>query len=334
MSSTTSPKTSLAKLVLYPKPKPFKVMVLGQSGVGKSALVVRFITRRFIGEYDPNLEKTYSFHTVIDNEMVYFEILDSAGDSHESEYANLDSNIRWAEAFILMYSVTDKCSFDECHRLKFLINYNKRRRRLSSSMKDSLPETPVVLVANKADQIGDRMVSTEEGQRRSKEIGCVCFHEISVRESIDQVWSVFSDARRFWRVSNKWSRGRECRDTSIVGIGTDLRQPPVALGRTLARTISDSTDTAATITTPVGAFCNRWTEMDLEEEDEISVTRSNSTSSSGKSEDTEEFRARASTDSRLPPRPTRTRHPNVNRPLPPPARRMSVAMRGNSANTY
>ncbi|KOB69659.1 putative MRAS2 [Operophtera brumata] len=191
MSTTTSPKTSIAKLVLYPKPKPFKVMVLGQSGVGKS-------------------EKTYQFQTVIDNEMVYFEILDSAGESHESEYANLENNIRWAEAFILMYSVTDKCSFDECHRLKFLINYNKRRRRLTSS--------------TKIDQGGDRMVTTDEGQRRSKEIG--------------------------------------------------------------------------------------------------------------RSECAEEFRARASTDSRLPPRPARARHPLSSRPFPPPVRRMSVAMRGNNANSY
>ena len=45
----------------------------------------------------------------------------------------------------------------------------------------------MVLVGNKTDQGGDRMVSLEDGQRRSKEIGCVCFHEISVRESVDQV---------------------------------------------------------------------------------------------------------------------------------------------------
>ena len=51
----------------------------------------------------------------------------------ESECLTLEANIRWAEAFILMYSVTDKCSFDECNRLKFLINYNKRRRRLGSN---------------------------------------------------------------------------------------------------------------------------------------------------------------------------------------------------------
>ncbi|CAH1635216.1 unnamed protein product [Spodoptera littoralis] len=317
MSTTTSPKTSLAKLVLYPKPKPFKVMVLGQSGVGKSALVVRFITRRFIGEYDPNLEKIYAFQTVIDNEMVYFEILDSAGESHESEYANLESNIRWAEAFILMYSVTDKCSFDECHRLKFLINYNKRRRRLASSMRDCAIETPVVMVGNKVDQVGDRMVTTEEGQRRSKEIGCVCFHEISVRESIDQVWGVFRDARRFWRVSSKWSK-------------RDGDRHPATLGRPLARASSDTTpDTNA-----APPFCRRWTEMELDEEDEVCVGRSDSTSSSGRSECGDEFRARASTDSRLPPRPARPRHPLPTRPFPAPVRRMSVAMRGNNASTY
>nr|CAH7717373.1 unnamed protein product [Callosobruchus chinensis] len=57
-------------------------MVLGQSGIGKSAMVVRFITKRYIGEYDPTLEKIYTFHTVMDNEMVYFEILDTAGQPH------------------------------------------------------------------------------------------------------------------------------------------------------------------------------------------------------------------------------------------------------------
>lgn len=47
-------------------------------------MVVRFITRRFIGEYDPSLEKVYAFHTVMDDEMVYFDILDTAGQPHVS----------------------------------------------------------------------------------------------------------------------------------------------------------------------------------------------------------------------------------------------------------
>jgi Ras family len=49
-----------------------------------AAMVVRFITKRFIGEYDPNLEKTYTHSTTVDNEIVLFEILDAAGQSNVS----------------------------------------------------------------------------------------------------------------------------------------------------------------------------------------------------------------------------------------------------------
>jgi hypothetical protein len=46
------------------------------------AMVVRYITKRFIGEYDPNLEKTYTHNTTVDNEDVFFEILDGAKQSN------------------------------------------------------------------------------------------------------------------------------------------------------------------------------------------------------------------------------------------------------------
>lgn len=35
----------------------------------------------------------------------------------------LEEKIRWADAFILLYSVTDPCSFSEINRLKFLISH-------------------------------------------------------------------------------------------------------------------------------------------------------------------------------------------------------------------
>lgn len=54
-------------------------------------------------------------------------------------------------------------------------------------IKDNSCDAPVMLVANKIDQFGDRMVLVEDGQRRYREIGCVGFREISVRESIEQV---------------------------------------------------------------------------------------------------------------------------------------------------
>lgn len=116
------------------------------------AMVVRFITKRFIGEYDSQ-ERIYNFNAVIDNETVNFEILDSCGINNQVSFLTIfmwnylrflisypkeseslinqfETNIRWGDAFIIVYSVTDKCSFEEVNRLKFLINYIKRRRKI------------------------------------------------------------------------------------------------------------------------------------------------------------------------------------------------------------
>ncbi|CAH0553101.1 unnamed protein product [Brassicogethes aeneus] len=323
--NATSPKSSLAKLGLYPRQKSLKVMVLGQSGIGKTAMVVRFTTKRYIGDYDPTLEKVYAHHTVIDNEMMYFDILDTAGQPHESEYLGLEANIRWAEAFILMYSVTDKCSFDECYRLKFLINYNKRRRKLGSSSKDGIYDVPVVLVGNKIDQIEDRMVSLEEGQRRSKEIGCVCFHEISVRESIDQVWSVFRDVCRFWRVHSK-------NPTKLRRTASEKEQASPDTSRLYSTAISPSTLIPQSIR-PTGTINRRWTEVEEEEEAEKVESQASSPNDIGP------FRGRASTDGHLQQRPWRWRYPPPNSTSTEQVfsttraeRRMSISMRGNKAS--
>ncbi|KAK4881460.1 hypothetical protein RN001_004779 [Aquatica leii] len=302
-------------------------MVLGQTGVGKTALVVRFVTRRYIGEYDPTLEKIYTYHTIIDNEMVCFDILDTAGQPHESECLALEANIRWAEAFILVYSVTDKCSFDECNRLKFLINYNKRRRRLGGGSKDGIHDVPVLLVGNKTDQSDDRMVSLEEGQKRSKEIGCVCFHEISVRESIEQVFAVFRDVCRFWRMQSKCPNKLKRSGSEKEAVSPDT-----------VRFICSSTISPVN-TTPLNTKINmnrRWTDIDLEEDAESESSKASTSSSP--SESIVPFRERASTDGHLIQKPWRWRYP------PPAAesnpemfysranRRMSISMKGNNAS--
>uniref|UniRef100_T1GIW0 small monomeric GTPase n=1 Tax=Megaselia scalaris TaxID=36166 RepID=T1GIW0_MEGSC len=94
------------------------------------ALVVRFITHRYIGEYT-NLEKyTYNHIKTVDNDNVRFEVLDTAGNHcNDLEKMGLRSHIKWADGFVLMYSISDLCSFNECSRLKFLINYSKRRKK-------------------------------------------------------------------------------------------------------------------------------------------------------------------------------------------------------------
>ena len=60
--------------------KQIKLAVLGAAGVGKSAMIVRFITGRFLHQYDPTLEDEYSIETEVEGERCNVSILDTAGE--------------------------------------------------------------------------------------------------------------------------------------------------------------------------------------------------------------------------------------------------------------
>ena len=57
----------------------YKMIVLGDGGVGKSALTIQFISNYFVEEYDPNIEDCYRKQAVIDGEVCRLDILDTAG---------------------------------------------------------------------------------------------------------------------------------------------------------------------------------------------------------------------------------------------------------------
>ncbi|XP_036947654.1 ras-related and estrogen-regulated growth inhibitor isoform X1 [Acanthopagrus latus] len=149
---------------------PVKLLVLGAQNTGKTALCVRFITKRYIGEYDHKKEMTYRCSRVVDQETVDMEIMDIA--CKETSVASLESSIRWADGFLLLYSVTQRVSFLDVPRFKKLIDQTKQSLVV-----------PTMLVANKADLEIGREVTTEEGQRLAKELRC-SFRELSVAEAV------------------------------------------------------------------------------------------------------------------------------------------------------
>ncbi|XP_039257053.2 uncharacterized protein LOC120333760 [Styela clava] len=59
------------------KSSDVNVLVIGSEGVGKSALVVRYLTKRFIGDYAPNIETVYDHTIVIDGKEIYIHVWDS-----------------------------------------------------------------------------------------------------------------------------------------------------------------------------------------------------------------------------------------------------------------
>uniref|UniRef100_A0A8D8W2L9 small monomeric GTPase n=1 Tax=Cacopsylla melanoneura TaxID=428564 RepID=A0A8D8W2L9_9HEMI len=86
-----------------------KVAVIGAPGVGKRALIVRFLTRRYIGEYDHQSDSRYKGEVLVDGDTVLFEILDTCPKSIE-ELPSRDT-IHWADGILLVYAITDRESF-------------------------------------------------------------------------------------------------------------------------------------------------------------------------------------------------------------------------------
>jgi len=154
----------------------YKVVVLGDGGVGKTALTIQLCLNHFIENYDPTIEDSYRKHAVIDDEPCLIEILDTAG---QEEYTALrDQWIREGDGFLIVYSITQRATFERVEKFKYQI----------SRVKDS-ESIPIVLVGNKADKIQEREVALQEGAAIAKRLGCE-FVETSAktRHNLEQAY--------------------------------------------------------------------------------------------------------------------------------------------------
>ncbi|ELR21036.1 Ras subfamily protein [Acanthamoeba castellanii str. Neff] len=80
-------------------------------GVGKSALTIMFIQNHFIEEYDPTIEDSYRKQFLVNVYVVLMDILDTAGPEEFS--AMREQWVRTGTAFMMVYSVTNRASFEE-----------------------------------------------------------------------------------------------------------------------------------------------------------------------------------------------------------------------------
>lgn len=131
-----------------------------------------------------------------DGETHRFEILDLSNpvlQSAEDEKGEKDfeDNIRWGDAFMLLYSTVDRPSFNEITRLAFLISFLH---------KCSSPKPIVTLVATKIDLEDTRMISEVEGRKLAESIGAR-FHEVSASESYVEIERIFRESADLSRFS-------------------------------------------------------------------------------------------------------------------------------------
>ena len=130
--------------------REYKVVVLGEMGVGRTAFLLRYVQGEFVGDTDPHLEDAYRKQIEVEKgHTVLLDALDVNGvlDSLQQSW------IRSGEGFLLLYDVTSRPSFE---RMQEWFDWIRR-------VKDS-QWIPLILVGHKADLIDSIVVPEEEGR--------------------------------------------------------------------------------------------------------------------------------------------------------------------------
>ncbi|CDQ63282.1 ras-related and estrogen-regulated growth inhibitor-like protein [Oncorhynchus mykiss] len=158
------------------------VVVLGTGRVGKSALTVRFLTRRFIGEYG-DIESIFSHNVIVDGRDITFNIWDSPYYQDLSRETSLyEKRVQWADGFVLVYSICDRASFNAVTKLIQSIKDNKDYL--------GMDKVPIVIVGNKKDLNHRRTVLSEEGRLLALTTACQ-FYEVTAAENYHSILMVF-----------------------------------------------------------------------------------------------------------------------------------------------
>src|SRR5690349_8536516 len=119
----------------------------------------------FVETYDPTIENSYRKEVAIDGKSCVIEILDTAG---QEEYTALrDQWIRDGEAFLILYSITDRVSFNRVQR------YHSQIQRIKGTIyAGSHWNVPVIVVGNNSDRVTEREVSVQEGHEMAEKLDC------------------------------------------------------------------------------------------------------------------------------------------------------------------
>eukprot|EP00300_Choanocystis_sp_HF-7_P039872 c621_g1_i1.p1 GENE.c621_g1_i1~~c621_g1_i1.p1 ORF type:complete len:269 (+),score=44.95 c621_g1_i1:112-918(+) len=117
----------------------YRMVILGEGGVGKTALLMRYINGKFPDSWDPTIDGEVEKQARIDDKVCRLQILDTAG---QEEFQNLFPGwVRNQDGYILVYSVENRKSFEQILDIEAQVR----------AVLDSDVRPPIVVVANKID---------------------------------------------------------------------------------------------------------------------------------------------------------------------------------------
>lgn len=182
---------------------PFKLVLLGESAVGKSSLVLRFVKGQFHEFQESTIGAAFLTQTVnVDNVTVKFEIWDTAGQERYHSLAPM--YYRGAQSAIVVYDITSQTSF------------NKAKQWVQELQRQATPNIVIALCGNKCDLAEERMVNFDDGQSYANE-NDLLFTETSAKTAVNVTDLFMEIAKRLPKVPRTNDSTRQDSTANLSG---------------------------------------------------------------------------------------------------------------------
>ena len=129
----------------------FKVLLVGNSDVGKSSLILRYVDQIWNDVFVPTIGVDFKVKSLeIENKSIKLQIWDTAG---QERFRNvISSYFKGAHGILLIFDITSRESFKE------LENW------LGEVERNASPQILKILIGNKCDLVEEREISKDEGE--------------------------------------------------------------------------------------------------------------------------------------------------------------------------
>ena len=184
----------------------FKIIIIGDSGVGKSCLAIRALKNIFESLYQPTIGFEFmSSYIKIDGKIIKLQIWDTCG---QEVYRSLISSFyNNASLAIMVYSINNENSFNN---LDFWLNEIRTKAN---------PDINIILIGNKNDLENERKIPKDLGQEFSDNNGLNLFFESSAKTGFN-VKQLFIEASKILyeqhiRYTNRFSTNSDSFEKDI-----------------------------------------------------------------------------------------------------------------------
>ena len=193
------------------KEAKYKILILGDSKVGKSCFLTRYADNTYKEDYLSTIGMDYKIknYELEDGRIIKLYIWDTAG---QDKFRSITSNFyKGADGIILIYDITDRKTF------------NSVRNWINNIQEEAPDKVALVLAGNKVDDEKNRKVQKSEGEKIADEYS-LPFFECSAKSDINVTQTFDALIKKVVQINPKNKEGQKLKQNRHNGKNEDEKK--------------------------------------------------------------------------------------------------------------